>query len=153
MGGTEKVALEAAMYLKSLRKPVLLLLAREIGLDLPDSTIRTHLIEAILALERDKDELSVCVEEIREREEAAEAEAEVKREAAEAEAEAEAEAKREAAEAEAEAKRKAAKAEAEAEKQRATAYCVEASLSNLHEWCDTKRGILIDNADGSSRCP
>ncbi|KAL1433496.1 hypothetical protein MTO96_012495 [Rhipicephalus appendiculatus] len=78
MGGTEKVVLEAAVYLKCLRKCVLRLLARELGLDLPDPITRPQLIEAILALEWDDAELSEYVDEVWEREEAAEAKAEAK---------------------------------------------------------------------------
>ncbi|KAL1483370.1 hypothetical protein MTO96_033248 [Rhipicephalus appendiculatus] len=58
------------MYLEYLRKRMLRLLARELGLDLPDPIARPQLIEAILALEWDDDALSECVDEICEREEA-----------------------------------------------------------------------------------
>lgn len=78
------------MNLKSLRKSMLLLLARELNLEVSDSQRKPELIEAILALGAEDDELSECVEEIQERQ-AAEAErkaaaAEAERKAAEAEA-------------------------------------------------------------------
>lgn len=77
----EKAVLEAVMNLKTLRKPTLLQLAKELRLDVSDSLRKPELIEAILALGADDDELSECVELIREREEAeGKAEAEKKEE-------------------------------------------------------------------------
>ncbi|XP_075729702.1 uncharacterized protein LOC119164713 isoform X2 [Rhipicephalus microplus] len=78
------------MNLKSLRKSMLLLLARELNLEVSDSQRKPELIQAVLALGAEDDELSECVEEIQERQ-AAEAErkaaaAEAERKAAEAEA-------------------------------------------------------------------
>ncbi|XP_075743865.1 uncharacterized protein LOC142802725 [Rhipicephalus microplus] len=76
------------MNLKCLRKSMLLLLARELSLEVSDSQRKPELIEAILALGAEDDELSECVEEIQERQ-AAEAErkaAEAEGKAAEAEA-------------------------------------------------------------------
>ncbi|XP_070389584.1 uncharacterized protein [Dermacentor albipictus] len=56
------------MDLKSLRKPKLLELARELGLDVSDKHRKPELLRAILELEAEDDELSECLETIEERE-------------------------------------------------------------------------------------
>ncbi|KAK8769088.1 hypothetical protein V5799_014447 [Amblyomma americanum] len=56
------------MDLKSLRKPKLLELARELGLDVSDKLRKPELLRAILELEAEDDELSECLETIEERE-------------------------------------------------------------------------------------
>ncbi|KAK8767074.1 hypothetical protein V5799_006147 [Amblyomma americanum] len=56
------------MDLKSLRKPKLLELARELGLDVSDKLRKSELLRAILELEAEDDELSECLETIEERE-------------------------------------------------------------------------------------
>ncbi|XP_072140648.1 uncharacterized protein [Dermacentor andersoni] len=66
------------MDLKSLRKPKLLELARELGLDVSDKLRKPELLRAILELEAEDDELSECLETIEERETAKRQERELK---------------------------------------------------------------------------
>lgn len=74
------------MNLKLLRKAELLQLAKELRLDVSDALRKPELIEAISALEAEEDELTECLEIIRERE-AAKRQAEERREQQEKERE------------------------------------------------------------------